>query len=97
VFIPYYIRTGKRLDGDFTHIIIEFKFLPGIPYFKNNPGVTSNLVVIKVQPEVSPWGEIVCELGEAEDIKTVDIDIGLVDKVRRDITVFKDRRPAVYL
>ncbi|WP_162523518.1 hypothetical protein [Calorimonas adulescens] len=54
-------------------------------------------MVIKVQPEVSPWGEIVCELGEAEDIKTVDIDIGLVDKVRRDITVFKDRRPAVYL
>lgn len=49
--VPFYIRTGKRLNGDFTQIVIEFKFLPGIPYFKNNPGVTSNLLVIKVQPE----------------------------------------------
>lgn len=49
--VPFYIRTGKRLNGDFTQIVIEFKFLPGIPYFKNNSDVSSNLLVIKVQPE----------------------------------------------
>ncbi|MDI6601522.1 MAG: glucose-6-phosphate dehydrogenase [Thermoanaerobacteraceae bacterium] len=49
--VPFYIRTGKRLNNDFTQIVIEFKFLPGIPYFKNNAEVSPNLLVIKVQPE----------------------------------------------
>lgn len=45
---------------------------------------------------IDPWGEVVLEMGEGEEINTVDIDLGSVDDVRRRIPVFKDRRPEIY-
>lgn len=47
---PFYIRTGKRLPLKSTEIIIEFKPLPGILYFKEFDGLAPNLLVIKIQP-----------------------------------------------
>lgn len=45
---------------------------------------------------VDPWGEIVAEAGEEETILTAEIDLDLVEEVRRRIPVFEDRRPALY-
>ncbi|WP_059043275.1 carbon-nitrogen family hydrolase [Paenibacillus rubinfantis] len=45
---------------------------------------------------IDPWGEIVAEGGEGEDIVTGIIDLTLVDQVRRRIPVFADRRPQLY-
>ncbi|EES72102.1 carbon-nitrogen family hydrolase [Paenibacillus sp. MB22_1] len=45
---------------------------------------------------IDPWGEIVAEGGEAEEIVTGSIDLTLVDQVRRRIPVFDDRRPLAY-
>ncbi|SNX52705.1 glucose-6-phosphate dehydrogenase [Thermoanaerobacterium sp. RBIITD] len=49
--VPFYIRTGKRLPVKSTEIIVQFKPLPGILFFKENGGLTPNLLVIKIQPE----------------------------------------------
>jgi omega-amidase len=46
---------------------------------------------------IDPWGEIVAEGGEQEEIVTGDISINLVDEVRSRIPVFLDRRPEVYM
>jgi predicted amidohydrolase len=46
---------------------------------------------------IDPWGEVILEMDENEDIKTVDIDLSTVDDVRKRIPVFKDRRPDIYL
>lgn len=45
---------------------------------------------------VDPWGKIVVEAGEQPQVLTVDIEMDLVDEVRKRIPVFEDRRPEVY-
>jgi omega-amidase len=45
---------------------------------------------------VDPWGEIIAEADEQETILNVEIDLSNVDKVRRTIPIFEDRRPHLY-
>jgi omega-amidase len=45
---------------------------------------------------INPWGEVLAEGGESEEIITAAINIGEVDKVRRTIPIFEDRRPSLY-
>ncbi|MCM3783956.1 carbon-nitrogen family hydrolase [Neobacillus mesonae] len=45
---------------------------------------------------IDPWGEIVAEGGEGEEILVGSINPALVDDVRARIPVFEDRRPGVY-
>ena len=46
---------------------------------------------------VDPWGVVMAEAGEDECLLTAEIDLGEVDRVRRTIPVFEDRRPDAYL
>ncbi len=48
--VPIYIRSGKRLERSRTQIVIEFKRLPGINYYKEFESQPPNLLVIEVQP-----------------------------------------------
>ena len=45
---------------------------------------------------VDPWGKIVIEGGEAPMLLTAEIEMDLVDEVRRRIPVFEDRRGDIY-
>ena len=45
---------------------------------------------------VSPWGEVLAEGEEDETILTAEIDLTEVERVRRTIPVFQDRRPELY-
>ncbi|NGQ97478.1 carbon-nitrogen family hydrolase [Brevibacillus sp. SYP-B805] len=45
---------------------------------------------------INPWGEIVAEAMQQEEIVTGEIDFALVDEVRGRIPVFADRRPGLY-
>jgi predicted amidohydrolase len=45
---------------------------------------------------IDPWGEIVIEGGEDEELITTGIDLGQVKSVRTTIPVFEDRRPDIY-
>jgi glucose-6-phosphate 1-dehydrogenase len=49
---PFYIRTGKRMGATTAEIVIQFKALPNILYFKDNNIQEPNLLVIKIQPKV---------------------------------------------
>ncbi|WP_199614874.1 carbon-nitrogen family hydrolase [Paenibacillus alkalitolerans] len=46
---------------------------------------------------ISPWGEVLAEGGEQETILTAELDMDEVDRVRRTIPVFDDRRPEFYV
>ncbi|NLA53882.1 MAG: glucose-6-phosphate dehydrogenase [Clostridiales bacterium] len=48
--VPIYIRAGKRLDRSLTQIVVEFKKLPGVNFYKEFKGQPPNLLVIEVQP-----------------------------------------------
>jgi predicted amidohydrolase len=45
---------------------------------------------------VDPWGETVVEGGEAETVLVAELDLALVEQVRRKIPIFADRRPELY-
>ncbi len=45
---------------------------------------------------IDPLGETVIELGENEGVFTVELDLALVDYVRREIPVLENRRPELY-
>lgn len=45
---------------------------------------------------IDPWGEVVVEAGQAEQLLTVEIDLDEADRVRQTIPVFEDRRPGAY-
>ncbi len=49
---PFYIRTGKRLGTKSAEIIIQFKSMPSILYFKDSLVQEPNILVIKIQPNV---------------------------------------------
>jgi len=49
--VPIYIRAGKRMDIKSTEIVIQFKKLPGINYYKEFDKVVHNFLVLKIQPE----------------------------------------------
>ncbi|MCY0894467.1 MAG: glucose-6-phosphate dehydrogenase [Acidibacillus sp.] len=48
--VPFFIRTGKRLDKKETKIVIEFKNLPERLYFNQNGKLLTNLLTIHVHP-----------------------------------------------
>lgn len=45
---------------------------------------------------VDPWGEVVAEAMQQEEILTAELDWDVVDEVRSRIPVFADRRPSLY-
>lgn len=48
--VPFYMRTGKRMPQKYSEIVISFKKLPGVLYFKDEK-LDPNVLVIRVQPD----------------------------------------------
>lgn len=48
--VPFFIRTGKRLNRKTTKIVIEFKDLPERLYFNQDGSLLTNLLTIQVNP-----------------------------------------------
>ncbi|MCY4071782.1 MAG: carbon-nitrogen family hydrolase [Chloroflexi bacterium] len=46
---------------------------------------------------IDPWGQVLIEGGEDEELLTAEIDLDEVNRVRMKIPVFEDRRPDAYL
>ncbi|PAQ15658.1 carbon-nitrogen hydrolase [Bacillaceae bacterium SAOS 7] len=45
---------------------------------------------------IDPWGEIVAEASEAEQLLIGEIDLAKVAEIRQRIPIFEDRRPSFY-
>lgn len=45
---------------------------------------------------IDPWGSILAEGGEGEEILRAELDLSKVAEIRRQIPVFRDRRPDLY-
>ena len=43
-----------------------------------------------------PWGTILAEAGEHEEVITADCDFAIKEQIRNSIHVFRDRRPEIY-
>lgn len=62
----------------------------------NSCGETGGAVFGGHSMIIDPWGKVVLEAREDECLLTAEIDLGEVDRVRRQIPVFADRRPDAY-
>ncbi len=49
--VPFYLRTGKRLQARYAEIVIQFKSVPHNVYGKNSGPLEPNKLVIRLQPE----------------------------------------------
>lgn len=45
---------------------------------------------------IDPWGKILAEAGEGEEILTAELDLASLESIRSRIPVFEDRRPELY-
>ena len=62
----------------------------------NSCGETGDTVFAGHSMIIDPWGKVIVEAGETEQLLTVDINIDEVDAVRERIPVLEDRRPDTY-
>ncbi len=49
--VPFYLRTGKRMPMRTSEIVIEFRDVPHLIFPENKDQVTSNRLVIRLQPD----------------------------------------------
>ncbi|WP_281288064.1 glucose-6-phosphate dehydrogenase [Bacillus rubiinfantis] len=49
--VPFYIRTGKRMETKSTKVVIQFKDIPMNLYYQPEKMLNPNLLVIHIQPE----------------------------------------------
>jgi deaminated glutathione amidase len=45
---------------------------------------------------VAPWGEILCDLKETEQIKILDVDLALIDEAEQKVPAWKCRREEIF-
>lgn len=62
----------------------------------NRCGANGNTKFFGHSMIIDPWGEILAEAGEEEQILYAEIDLQEVDDIRQKIPVFHDRRPECY-
>jgi omega-amidase len=45
---------------------------------------------------ISPWGEVLTEANEGEEIVTADIDFAILHEMRQNIPCWKQKRQDIY-
>jgi omega-amidase len=62
----------------------------------NRVGIVGSTEFFGHSMVIDPWGTVLLECDDKEGVFTVDLDLSEVEKVRRHIPVFSDRRPSIY-
>jgi omega-amidase len=62
----------------------------------NRPGEYNGTVYGGHSMVIDPWGNLITEAGEDEQIFTVRFDTSAVDEIRKQMPVIQDRRPHLY-
>lgn len=80
---PFYIRTGKRLGTYGAEIVIQFKDMPNILYFKDSNLQEPNLLVIRIQPNVGVFFQFnTKDFSTHHDIVTAKMDTSHVSPIQ---------------
>lgn len=62
----------------------------------NRVGADDNAKFFGHSLVVDPWGEVIAEAGEAEEVLAEEIDLTQIEEVRQKLPAFYDRRPEIY-
>ena len=89
--VPFYLRTGKRLAGRVSEIVIEFKPIPHSIFGENAGRVMPNQLVIRLQPDegVKQWLMIKDPGPGGMRLKHIPLDMSFAES-------FEQRNPDAY-
>ncbi|CAM3399547.1 carbon-nitrogen family hydrolase [Marinicrinis lubricantis] len=62
----------------------------------NRTGISGQTEFFGHSMVIDPWGAVLAEADDQEQVIHVQIDLSKVDEVRRTIPIFEDRRPSLY-
>tara|TARA_R110002072_G_scaffold284396_2_gene448456 strand:- start:55364 stop:56818 length:1455 start_codon:yes stop_codon:yes gene_type:complete len=80
--VPFYLRTGKRLQRRFCEIVVQFKTLPHAIFPEQSGMNSANRLVIRLQPDEGIRLYLLNKLpglDEAFPLATVSLDLSLSD------------------
>jgi glucose-6-phosphate 1-dehydrogenase len=75
--VPFYLRTGKRMQSRRTDIAIQFKAVPHNIFAANEPTLQANRLVIHLQPEESVTLEILSKQPGLEGVRLREVPLEL--------------------
>lgn len=87
--VPFYLRTGKRLQDRFAEIVIQFRDIPHHADEKWHRGLQPNKFIIRLQPED--------KLMITMMVKNHSLDDGSLKEVELDLDVSDDKRVGPYM
>lgn len=91
--VPFYIRTGKRMFGKHSEIVIQFKKAPFV-LFRDTPieKLTTNRLVIHIQPDEGLTLHFGAKIpGPIVNMGAVDMDFNYVDHFGEHISTGYER------
>jgi len=75
--VPFYLRTGKRMQSRRTDIAIQFKSVPHNIFADSQPELPANRLVIHLQPEESVTLEILSKQPGLEGVRLREVPLEL--------------------
>ena len=75
--VPFYLRTGKRMQSRRTDIAIQFKAVPHNIFVEDQPNLTANRLLIKLQPEERVTLEILSKQPGLEGMRLREVPLEL--------------------
>jgi glucose-6-phosphate 1-dehydrogenase len=75
--VPFYLRTGKRMQSRRTDIAIQFKTVPHNIFAADEPNLQANRLVIRLQPQESVTLEILSKQPGLEGVRLREVPLEL--------------------
>lgn len=75
--VPFYLKTGKRLNRKLTEVVIEFKEVPQFLFGQKRDGHNSNRLVIQMQPDESITLEIFNKTPDVHEFILKPVELNL--------------------
>jgi glucose-6-phosphate 1-dehydrogenase len=75
--VPFYLRTGKRMQSRRTDIAIQFKTVPHNIFAADEPNLQANRLVIHLQPQESVTLEILSKQPGLEGVRLREVPLEL--------------------
>jgi glucose-6-phosphate 1-dehydrogenase len=75
--VPFYLRTGKRMQSRRTDIAIQFKTVPHNIFAASEPNLPANKLVIHLQPQESVTLEILSKQPGLEGVRLREVPLEL--------------------
>lgn len=78
--VPFYLRTGKRMSGRFSEIVIQFKDVPHSIFPNDGKPLEPNKLIIHIQPEESIRLLLMNKvpgLGEGMRLRPVELELNI--------------------